>query len=238
MPRPPRIVIPDVVYHVLNRANERARIFHSPSEYRLFRLLLREAARHVAMRLLAYCVMPNHWHLVLWPSEDGQLSSFMRWLTLTHAQRWHTRRRNLGSGHLYQGRFKSFIVQPDGHVLEVCRYIERDPLRTGLVRRLDHWRWSSLWQLSHSGKARIPIDEGPLPHPPDWLRVAREPQNEPELLALRRSIERGAPFGEPRWCDDMVSRFGLISTIRPRGRPRSGSQRRGAAPQDRGYASL
>jgi putative transposase len=231
-------MIGGLAYHVLNRANPGLPMFEDEADYALFEAIMGEARRRTSMRLLAYCLMPDHWHLVLWPSEDGQLSSLMRWLTLTHAQRWHARRRNLGSGHLYQGRFKSFIVQPDAHVLEVCRYVERDPLRAGLVRRLDHWRWSSLWQLTHSGRARMPIDQGPLPRPRDWLRVVSQPQSEPELLALRRSLERSAPFGDPAWRDHIVNRFGLISTIRPRGRPRKSGQSRVAVTECRGCASL
>src|SRR6266850_1096513 len=98
------------------------------------------------MRVLAYCVMPNHWHLVLWPRADGDFSHYVGWLTLTHTQRWHAYQHTVGTGHLYQGRFKSFPVQTDEHVLTVCRYVERNPVRAGLVPQAEHWRWGSLWQ--------------------------------------------------------------------------------------------
>jgi putative transposase len=97
------------------------------------------------MRLLSYCLMPNHWHLVLWPRADGELSDFGHWLTLTHTQRWHAHYHNVGTGHLYQGRFKSFPVARDEHFLQLCRYVERNPLRAGLVRRAEAWQWGSLW---------------------------------------------------------------------------------------------
>ena len=110
-------------------------IFEKPEDYDAFERVLEEAVERTEMRLLAYCVMPNHWHLVVWPREDGELSRFTGWLTLTHTQRWHAHRHTTGSGHLYQGRFKSFPVQDDEHFLTVCRYVERNALRANLVER-------------------------------------------------------------------------------------------------------
>ncbi|HUV70627.1 MAG TPA: transposase, partial [Terracidiphilus sp.] len=140
MPRWPRAAIGGTVYHVLNRANARMQIFDNRGDYELFEQVLAEAHRRVAMRTISYCLMPNHWHLVLWPRKDGDLSEFMRWLTVTHTQRWHACRGTAGSGHVYQGRFKSFPVADDGHYLTVCRYVERNALRAGLAERAEQWR--------------------------------------------------------------------------------------------------
>ncbi|MEE8527668.1 MAG: transposase, partial [Gammaproteobacteria bacterium] len=129
-----------IVYHVLNRANAKKQIFETTGDYKAFEKTLGEASERVNMRILTYCIMPNHWHLVLWPIKDGDLSKFVGWLTLTHTQRWHAFHDTAGTGHLYQGRFKSFPVQSDEHLLMVCRYVERNPLRAGLVRRAEHWR--------------------------------------------------------------------------------------------------
>ena len=119
-----------------NRGNGRATIFHKDGDYEAFERVLVKSLDHVpGMRLLAYCLMPNHWHLVLWPRADAELSDFMHWLTLTHTQRWHAHYRDVGSGHLYQGRFKSFPVEADDHYLTLCRYVERNPLRAGLVEQ-------------------------------------------------------------------------------------------------------
>ena len=98
-------------------------------DYQQFEQVLHEARLRTGMRILAYCLMPNHWHLVLWPAADGTLSRFMTWLTLTHTQRWHASRSSAGAGHLYQGRYKSFLVQADEHLVSVCRYVERNPRR-------------------------------------------------------------------------------------------------------------
>ena len=123
------------MYHVLNRANARMRIFDKPDDYAAFEQVLEAAVERTKTRLLAYCVLPTHWHMVLWPREDGELSRFTGWLTLTHTQRWHAHRHSTGSGHLYQGRFKSFPVQDDAHFFTVCRYVERNALRANLVER-------------------------------------------------------------------------------------------------------
>ena len=121
-----------MVYHVLNRANARMPIFEKAEDYDAFERILDEAVRRVRMRLLAYCAMPNHWHMVVWPREDGDLSAFVGWLTLTHTQRWHAHRHSVGTGHVYQGRFKSFLVESDEHLWTVCRYVEGNALRAGL----------------------------------------------------------------------------------------------------------
>jgi putative transposase len=134
MGRPLRVTQGGYVYHVLNRANGRLRMFQKDADYEAFERILGEALEHVpGMRLLAYCLMPNHWHLLLWPQHDGELSDFGHWLALTHTQRWHAHSHNVGMGHLYQGRYKSFVVGADAHYLTVCRYVERNALRANFV---------------------------------------------------------------------------------------------------------
>src|SRR4051794_17979624 len=143
MGRALRTDVGGLVYHVLNRANARLPLFAKAGDYDAFERVLSEAHDRYGTRILAYCVLPNHWHLVLWPEKDGELSRFTGWLTLTHTQRWHAHYHNVGSGHLYQGRFKSFPVESDEHLLTVCRYVERNPLRAGLVERAEDWGSSS-----------------------------------------------------------------------------------------------
>jgi putative transposase len=172
------------------------------------------------MRLCAYCLMPNHFHLVLWPTADGQLSRFMQWLSMTHAQRWHAHRNSGGRGHLYQSRFKSFPIQRDEHFLSVCRYVERNPLRANRVRRAEDWRWGSLWARSNAPAMRSILSEWPVPMPDDWVRLVNQPQDEKELAALRLSRDRGRPFGDDRWATRTARRLGTESSLRPVGRPR------------------
>src|SRR3989338_9451987 len=145
MGRSPRVDVGGYAYHILNRANARLPIFFKEKDYVLFEEILREGVRKHDMRLLAYCFMPNHFHLVLHPKDDGDIQQFMQWVTLTHTQRWHLSKGTTGTGHLYQGRYKSFIAQTDNHLLAVIRYVERNPLRAKLVKKAENWRFSSLF---------------------------------------------------------------------------------------------
>ncbi len=221
MGRPKRVADGGLIYHVLNRANARMTIFEKPEDYEAFERVLQQAVEKTEMRLLAYCLMPNHWHLVVWPQEDGQLSRFTGWLTLTHTQRWHAHRHSMGSGHVYQGRFKSFPVQHDRHFLAVCRYVERNALRANLVDRAEAWQWGSLHRWKHGDARRKSLlSSWPLPRRAGWLEEVNTPQTEAELSALQRCVQRGCPFGETSWREHMVRLLGLESTLRPRGRPR------------------
>lgn len=220
MPRQPRASVGGMVYHVLNRANARMQIFDGREDYELFEQVLSEAHQRVAMRTISYCLMPNHWHLVLWPRRDGDLSEFMRWLTVTHTQRWHVSHGTAGSGHVYQGRFKSFPISGDAHYLTVCRYVERNALRARLVKRAQNWRWGSLWRrVSGDPELKALLATGPLDWPTDWIKLVNRPETEEELAALRTCVTRSRPFGEQRWVEKIVRRLGLEATLRPRGRP-------------------
>lgn len=225
MGRPLRACEGGYVYHVLNRANARLPLFHKDGDYAAFHRVLAQACRQAPMRVLSWCVLPNHWHLVLWPEKDGVLSRFMAWLTLTHTQRWHAHYHNTGTGHLYQGRFKSFPVQEDEHLLTVCRYVERNALRAGLVERAEDWRWCSLWQRrAGTALAQEVLREWPVACPSSWLAEVNRPQTLGELDVLRRCVRRGQPFGEDGWVEATVKRLGLERTMRPQGRPRKAKQ--------------
>lgn len=220
MGRPLRAAAGGLIYHVLNRANGRQALFEKPGDYEAFERVLGAARAHFRIRILAYCVMPNHWHLVLWPRHDGELSAVMAWVTLTHTQRWHAHHRSAGAGHLYQGRFKSFPVQGDEHFLTVCRYVERNALRAGLVVRAEEWRWSSLWRRTQGNQAtRAWLSPWPADRPPHWLTWVNEPQTDAELEALRTSVQRGRPYGAELWVRRTAGKLGLERTLRPRGRP-------------------
>jgi putative transposase len=209
------------VYHVLNRANARLPLFRKDRDYAAFERILAEACARVPVRLLAYCVLPNHWHMLLWPPRDGDLSRFTGWLTLTHTQRWHAHYHNAGCGHVYQGRFKSFPIQADDHFYTVGRYVERNALRAGLVSRAERWRWGSLWRRQFgTAEDKELLAAWPVPYPAGWLARVNAPQTEAELTALRRCVQRGQPLGDAGWVAATVQRLGLEETMRPRGRPR------------------
>lgn len=217
MPRTARASAGDVCYHVINRGNARARVFHDDADYRAFVALLGNASDRLPIRLLAYCLMPNHFHLVLWPFNDGDLSTWMRWLLTAHVRRHH--RRHGTDGHLWQGRFKAFPIQQDEHLLTVLRYVERNPLRAKLVARAEDWPWSSLHR--RLGRDDELLHAGPLPRPSDWRGWVNRPVGQVELDALRQCVNRGRPWGSPHWTRQTATKLGLEATLRPRGRPRT-----------------
>jgi putative transposase len=161
MPRRKRIAKGNIVYHVLNRANGRLRIFKKDRDFEAFEQILGEGIERFEMRLCGYCIMSNHWHLVLWPVHDGDLSSFMKWITVTHSHRWHSSHGTVGIGHLYQGRYKSFPVQKEAYYLTLMRYVESNPVRAGLVRRSRDWVSSSM-AIRLGAEKPLKLCDGPL----------------------------------------------------------------------------
>jgi putative transposase len=220
MPRSARASQGGYCYHVLNRGNGRQTVFHKEGDYAAFVKLLRDAGERVPIRLLAYCVMPNHFHLALWPYEDGDLSAYMQWLLTAHVRRYHQHYHT--SGHVWQGRFRAFPIQEDDHLLTVLRYIERNPVRAGLAASAQGWLWSSAALVVADGRPRPELDPGPVPRPADWLVHVNEPQTEAEVERLRECLRRGRPFGTPLWMQRAARRLALEASLRPRGRPRKG----------------
>ncbi len=217
MSRTARASVGGVCYHVLNRGNGRADVFHKDDDYAAFLDLMVEANERLPLRVLGYVLMPNHFHLVLWPRGDGDLSRWMQWLMTSHVRRYH--RHYESSGHVWQGRFKAFPIQQDEHLLTVLRYVERNPLRGKLVRRAEDWLWSSLaWR--RGGKRPELLAKWPVSCPRNWVAHVNSVQSEAELAAMQRSIARGTPLGDERWTQRTAVRLGLESSLRPRGRPR------------------
>jgi putative transposase len=219
MPRTARASRGGFVYHVINRGNARQKVFHKDGDYEAFVRLMVEAVDRVPMRLTGYCLMPNHFHLLVWPHRDGDLSRWMQWLLTSHVRRYH--RHYHSSGHVWQGRFKAFPVQEDEHYLTVLRYVERNPLRAKMVERAQDWEWSSLRPSDRSGPEGL-ISSGPMPKGSNWTRWVNGVETEGELEAIRRSLNRGAPFGDPDWQQATARKLALESSLRPRGRPRKG----------------
>jgi putative transposase len=222
MARKPRHAPGGIAYHVMNRTWGKIKLFEDAADYEAFERVLAEAAeRDPSVRLCAYCLMPNHFHLVLWPKSDGTLSRFMQWLSMTHAQRWHAHRHTGGRGHLYQSRFKSFPIQQDEHFLSVCRYVERNPLRAKKVERAQDWRWSSLWARAAGPKAALHklLADWPVERPRDWTARVNRPQDSKELAALRLARDRGRPYGDAAWSARTAARLGIQSALRLIGRP-------------------
>jgi putative transposase len=217
MPRTARASVGGICYHVINRGNNRAEVFHKPDDYGAFVSTIAEACQRLPMRVFAYCVMPNHFHLVLWALQDGDLSRWMQWLLTTHVRRYH--RQHGGSGHVWQGRFKAFPVESDDHLLGVLRYVEGNPVRAELVERAEDWQWSSLGFWTRRPTLFEP-HPGPVERGRNWGKRVNTPLSASDLQRIRQSVVRGTPIGSKTWVDSTASRLGLEATLRPRGRPR------------------
>jgi putative transposase len=227
MPRTQRACVGGLCYHVLNRGNGRATVFHKPGDFAAFAALLHEALQERPMRLLAWCLMPSHFHLVLWPEGDNDLSRWMQWLMNAHVRRYHQHHHSGGQGHIWQGRFKAFPIQADEHLLAVMRYVERNPVRAKLVARAQDWSWSSLGEalggkgpiLPGGGPAKL-LHVGPVARPHNWPARVNQPESQAELEAVRASVRRGSPLGSESRIGPTAKALGLTHTLRPRGRPR------------------
>ena len=221
MPRTARHAPGGLVYHALNRAVARLPFFEKEADYAAFEQILQQAQNLHPTRILAYCLMPNHWHFVLWPREDDELTAFLRWLTNTHAVRWHASHHTVGTGHLYQGRFKAFPVQTERYFYSAMRYVEQNPVRARLATRVEQWRFSSAWRRQHANpQVKALLSEWPLEMPPDWLDIINEPLSDVELEALRLAVKRNRPYGDELWQLDVASRLGLEHTLRVSNRPK------------------
>jgi len=202
---------------VINRGNAQQDVFHKDEDFDAFVKLIGEASERLPMRVLSYCIMTNHFHLALWPHEDGDLSRWMQWFLTSHVRRYH--RHYGGSGHVWQGRFKAFPIQRNEHLCTVLRYIERNPVRANLVTRAEEWQWSSA-RLWLPGATSNLVHKSPVPRGDNWLQRVNQPQTEAEVVALRHSVDRGTPFGSKHWITRTANALGLESTTRPRGRPK------------------
>jgi putative transposase len=220
MGRPKRVALGGYVYHVLNRANGRLRIFRKKADFVAFEAILAEGIERFDMRICGYCIMSNRWHLLLWPREDGDLSDYMRWITVTHTQRYHASHGTVGIGHLYQGRYKSFPTQDDDHYLTVLRYIEANPLRAKIVERPSGYPWSSF--AAHKGLEKpFALSDSPVALPPNWTQLVSRNMAVAVHDGISNSIRRGAPLGDPDWIKRTAVKLNLESTTRPRGRPKN-----------------
>ncbi len=217
MARPTRRAPANYVFHALNRGNQRQRIFDDGTDYQMFLRLLAEASRRFRMRVIAYCLMPNHWHLVVWPRTDDALSAFIHWLCGRHAALYRKRSATVGAGHLYQDRFKSFPVQTGSYYLNAVRYVEGNALRAGLASRCADWVWSSAFERT-SGEIEI-ISPGPLALPSNWSRLVDASLPAATLQKLRVSAARERPYGDEQWTRDAADALGLERSLRGPGRP-------------------
>jgi putative transposase len=217
LPRITRGLTGGFVYHVFNHGNGRQKIFRTEEDYQFFLELMAKASQIYPVKVFAYCLMPNHFHVVLRPEETGVLSRWVHWLLTSHVHHHHQIHKT--KGHLWRNRFRAFIVQEDLHFLSVIRFVEGNPVRRGLVESADQWPWSShLENIGRKEKRIVCPCPGELP--PFWAEFVNSPILHAELIRLQECEARQSPYGDPVWQFEICRKLGLESTIRPRGRPR------------------
>lgn len=228
MPRTARSIHAGLYYHVLNRGNNRATVFSSPDDFDGFLRLIKRAQARRPVEIVATCLMPNHFHLVVRPVVATDLAAWMHWLLTTHAKRHHRQRSS--SGRIWTSRFKAFPIQNDRHLLSVVRYVERNALRAALVSRAEEWLWGSLkWRLDQ--RPTLGLAPLPIQLPTNWADFVNAPQTAAEIAEVRRCVNRGKPYGDSAWVQQTAAELGLDHTLGRRGRPRlSGSARQDNSP--------
>ena len=141
-------------------------LFGSYKDFDAFVRLLDRAREQRPIKIIAYCLLRTHLHLLLWPAGDGDLSRFMHWLETVHALDFHRQRGSKGTGAVYQSRFVSVGISEDRHYYTALRYVERNALAAKAVRRVQDWRWCSA-----SPRSRLTLDAGPYPRPTNWNQI-------------------------------------------------------------------
>ncbi len=227
MPRHKRVTPAGCFEHVLNRGNERATIFHKPADYEAFLSIVADGLQREPVEIIAFALMRNHFHLVLLPGTDEAIPAYMGWTMSVHVRRYRGHYTSRGLGHVYQARYKNFLIEDALHLLTVIRYVESNALRASLVRRAEDWPWCSL-SRSTTYDGRPLLSEWPMPRPPNWPDIVNAPFSAEELQKIRGCAHRGAPYGTEDWVKQTVERLGLEHTLRPGNRPRTAE--RGTVP--------
>ncbi len=231
MPRRTTTGTAGIVFHVINRGVRRLGLFDQAGDYRAWLTAFAEAQRRVPIDIFAYCLMPNHFHLVVRPREDGHLAEFMRLGTVTHSMRWHRYRGSAGTGAVYQGRYRAFPVQTNRYFFSVCRYVEANALRASLVEHAEDWPWSSLAARCRN-RHLLQLSEWPILQPSDWIQQVNSSGAKAELDAVRRCIIKRIPLGDDDWSRATAVPLGLTRGFRRSGRPRTEKRDRDSFPRN------
>jgi putative transposase len=226
MGRLPRPTENGLVYHALNRGNNRADVFADAEDHEAFLGAIANTQKKYPFRLFGYCLMTNHFHLLLRPGRGQSISRILQSLTIAHTWRYHRRHQTVG--HVWQGRFRSPVIQDDEHLLVVLRYIEANPVRAAMVADPGDYRWSS-YQAHGLGRpdpllSPLPEFEAlgrtPAERQARWRRKVKAAQHQDEIDRVRNSIKTGKPLGTPEFVEAKAHTLGLNLNPRRRGRPR------------------
>ncbi len=182
-------------YHVVNRAVFGQLLYQDFGEYLAYVRLMAWGLKHSPIELFAFCLMPNHLHLLLRTPGESDMSDFMHRLTMTHALRLRGWRGTRGRGAVYQSRFRASLVATDSYFYRALRYVERNPVRAKFVDRVEDWMWSS---ASPVGMLQgIRLAPWPLPRPRDWKSFVNDVEPQQQLDFMRLRVQRREPFADP-----------------------------------------
>ena len=215
MPRIARGETVGGIYHIINRGNMKMQVFNDAEDYEYFLELLEIGTKREKVEIHAYCLMPNHFHLLLVPQEEKRLSRVMQWVMTSHVRYYH--KKNKTSGHIWQGRYKSFMVEKESYYLTLIRYIEANALRAKLSQKAEDWKYCSLYERVE--KSRELLSDPYVELYDEWVKYVNQPLREGELENIRNSVNRQAPLGLEQWQVEVATKYGMLSTLRRRGRP-------------------
>jgi len=232
MPRPLRITLPNLPFHVLNRGNNRQIVFREEEDFVYFVKLLKRYKKELKFRLYHFCLMPNHTHFVIEPTIEGSLSKIM--LRLTLAYTWYFNKKYNAVGHAWQGRYKSSLLDKENYFIWCGLYNEINPVRARLAARPEDWRWSS-YRFYAFGKMDF-LMEGIIDTDPYYLELGNDPlerqkryregmegvMREEFLRNIRKQLDEGI-FGRSEFVREMKEKF-KIKSLRSSGRPRKGEK--------------
>lgn len=188
MSRHSRDLPPGSVVHIFNRGNDKRLLFEKVPEFEEFLRLVAWAKAICPVRIVAYCVMGNHWHFVFWVEIEWDVSAFLHRLTTTHAKRWRHKTNTIGLGHVYQDRFKASPIFSERYYFNCLRYVEQNAVAAGLVHTAKDWRWSSF--AERAGNGRHLLDPDPVGIPVDWAELVDTPLSEGDADEVRNSLKR------------------------------------------------
>jgi len=221
MPRRRRRDLQGTAFHVMNRAVRNTVLFRTVADYTAFFKVVGEGLAKFRVRVIAYELMPNHWHFVVICDRIENISEWLHWVTGTHAIRWNIAHNTRGRGAVYQSRFKAVPIQTSTSFYRVCRYVERNALRAGLVGAAEEWAYGSLYANCNNCHS-IPLAPWPILRPENWTEFVNSSEDPADLAWLRRTIARNQPIGDPEWQKAVAPFAGL--SMRSIGRPKKESR--------------
>lgn len=220
MPRTARIVVPNLPYHITQRGNYRQDVFEDDEDRVSYLSWINDYSKKYKLSIVAYCLMDNHVHFIVIPRDDFSLAKVFSISHMRYSQYFNKKKK--ASGHLWQGRFYSCVMDDD-YLVTSLRYVERNPVRAGIVRKPWQWKWSSAGE--HVGQRKGIIDIEKITTLIDtsheeWKGYIDLAENKEEVENIRKHTLLGRPLGTKDFIAKLGKRLGRVLSVLPRGRPK------------------